>query len=139
VGALVYDLGLSIVGTAGHQHYRALGTRSAVDSSFGYMGDRRSDDHYGRRHRHMVDSWSQEHSSLSWDDPFAPRIACVVTARDSETRFAQRTSGASANVRAPTEKFEPFERSGRRQRSGSPSQAVQPAQPFRELVPTREI
>ena len=53
-----------------------------MDSSPSDIGKRRFDDHYGRRHWHMVDSWSQEHGSLSGDDPCARGLACVVTAGD---------------------------------------------------------
>jgi hypothetical protein len=81
VGAPVYDLGLSIVGSAGHQHHRNHWTRSAMDSSPRYIGQRRFNGHDGRRHRDVVDSWSQEHGSLSGDHPCARRIACVVTSR----------------------------------------------------------
>jgi hypothetical protein len=43
--------------------------------------------HYGRRDCHVVDSRSQEHSSLPGDDPCAGRVACVATARSDEAEF----------------------------------------------------
>jgi hypothetical protein len=69
-----------------------------MDFSPRYIGQRRFNGHYGRRHWHVVDSWSQEHSSLSGDDPCARGHACVVTADNGEKRFTQRTSGASVKV-----------------------------------------
>src|SRR5438046_663975 len=73
--APTYDLGLSIVGSAGREHYRNRWTRSAMDSGPGDIGNCRFDGHYSGRYWHMVDSWSQEHGSLSGDDPCARGLA----------------------------------------------------------------